>query len=101
MLRTLTCGLLSSRSSLRTYIPPLNTYDITIYLNLIIKTWEMQLSNIFFILGILLYLISGIMVLIEMDFNVLIVAIATIFLALGFFDHSRLKFSRLYKRKMQ
>ena len=57
----------------------------------------MKLANKFLILGLLLYFISGIMALVNSDYSLVIVATASIFLALGFFIYSTKRWEKFFK----
>ena len=58
-----------------------------------------KLANKFLVLGILLYIIAGIAAISKMDYSVVIILAAIIFLALGFFMNIKLKWFRLFKKK--
>ncbi len=61
---------------------------------------KIKLANKFLIIGLLLYLIAGIMAINGMNYSAIVLIAATIFLALGFFVNARLRWFRLFKKKI-
>jgi len=59
-----------------------------------------NLANKFLVLGILLYIIAGIAAISKMDYSVVIILAAIIFLALGFFVNARFRWVNLFKKKV-
>ncbi len=59
---------------------------------------KIRLANKFLIIGFLLYIIAGIESIIKMNYSIIILLGATIFLAFGFFAHTRLKWAKLFKK---
>ena len=59
---------------------------------------RLNLANKFFIISFLLYLTAGIMALLKMGYSILVLLAAIIFLAFGFFNHSKAKWKKLFKR---
>ena len=55
---------------------------------------KIELANKFLIIGLLLYIIAGAAVINKMNYNIVILLGAIIFLALGFFAHMKLKWSK-------
>lgn len=62
---------------------------------------KIRLANIFLIFGLVLYTLAGIAAISKMSYSVIALLAATIFLAFGFFAHARLKWIRLFKKKVQ
>ncbi|MFH0868125.1 MAG: hypothetical protein V1831_02335 [Candidatus Woesearchaeota archaeon] len=60
-----------------------------------------MLANKFLVLGILLYIIAGISVIIQMNYNILILLVAIIFLAVGFFKHKKTAWLKLVRKRAQ
>ena len=60
---------------------------------------KLNSANLFLVLGLLIYLIAGIAAISKMDYSVVIILAAIIFLALGFFMNIRLKWFKLFKKK--
>ncbi len=60
---------------------------------------KLNSANKFLVLGLLIYLIAGIMFISKMDYSVVIILAAIIFLALGFFTNVKLKWFKLFKKK--
>ena len=61
---------------------------------------KISLANKFLVLGLLIYLIAGIAAISKMDYSVVIILAAIIFLAFGFFASIKLKWTRLFKKKL-
>jgi hypothetical protein len=61
---------------------------------------KLNLANKFLILGILLYILAGIAVIGKMDYSVIILLAATVFLAFGFFANVRFRWDKLFKKKV-
>ena len=60
-----------------------------------------RLANLFLIFGLALYILAGIASISKMSYSIIALLAATIFLAFGFFAHARLKWIRLFKKKVQ
>lgn len=58
-----------------------------------------RLANKFLISGLLLYILAGIMFIGKINYSVVILLAAVVFLAFGFFMHIRLRWVRLFKKK--
>lgn len=56
-------------------------------------------ANKLLILGIALYLLAGIAVVTESSYSLIILLIAVIFLAFGFFKHVKSKWLKMFKNK--
>ena len=61
---------------------------------------KIKLANKFLILGLLLYIAAGIAVISKMNYSILILLAAIIFLGFGFFVHMRSKWFKLFKKKV-
>jgi len=59
---------------------------------------RLSLANKLFLISALLYLIAGIMALLKMGYIILVLLAAIIFLALGFFYHTKAEWKKLFKR---
>ena len=62
---------------------------------------KIKLANLFLIFGLLLYLVARLAAISKMSYSIIALLAATIFLAFGFFAHARLKWIRLFKKKVQ
>ena len=62
---------------------------------------KIKLANKFLIIGLLLYIVAGVAVISKMSYSIVILLGAIIFLALGFFAHMKLKWIKLFKKKVQ
>ena len=62
---------------------------------------KIKLANLFLIFGLLLYLVAGLAAISKMSYSIISLLAATIFLALGFFAHVRLKWIRLFKKRFK
>ena len=60
---------------------------------------KISFANKFLILGLLLYLVAGIMVLSKMNYSFIVLVGAIILLAFGFFTHVKLKWTKLFKKR--
>ena len=56
-------------------------------------------ANKFMILGLLLYFIAGIAAFVGMNYSIIVLLVAMIFLAFGFFEHVKFKWFKLFKNK--
>jgi hypothetical protein len=61
---------------------------------------KIKLANTFLIFGVLLYIGAGIAVISKMNYSVLILIVAIIFLAFGFFVHIKQRWIKLFKKKI-
>ena len=61
---------------------------------------KVKLANQFLILGLLLYIIAGIATVIQMNYSIIILLPAIIFLAFGFFMHVKGKWVRAFKKRI-
>ena len=61
---------------------------------------RINFANKFLILGLLLYIIAGIATISKMNYSIIILLIAIIFLAFGFFMHIKGKWVRLFKKRI-
>jgi hypothetical protein len=61
---------------------------------------KIKLANKFLIIGLLLYLIAGIMAINGMNYSAIVLIAATIFLALVFFVNVKFRWFRLFKKKI-
>jgi len=62
---------------------------------------KIKLANKFLITGLLLYIVAGAAVISKMSYSLVILLSAIVFLALGFFAHTKLKWIKLFKKKAQ
>ena len=62
---------------------------------------KIKLANKFLIIGLLLYIVAGAAVISKMNYSLVILLGAIIFLALGFFAHTKLRWAKLFKKKAQ
>jgi len=61
---------------------------------------RLNLANKFLIIGLLLYIIAGVATISKMNYSVIILLVSIIFLAFGFFEHTKLKWAKLIKRRV-
>jgi len=61
---------------------------------------KLNLANKFLILGLLLYIVAGIVFISQTNYSIVILLAAIIFLAFWFFMHIKHKWSRLFKKRM-
>ena len=62
---------------------------------------KIKLANLFLVFGLALYILAGIAAISKMSYSIISLLAATIFLALGFFAHARLKWIRLFKKRFK
>ena len=60
-----------------------------------------KLANIFLIFGLILYVLAGIATMIKMNYSIIILLAATIFLAFGFFVNVKLRWIKLFKKRVR
>ena len=60
---------------------------------------KIRFANKLLILGILLYIIAGIMGLGKVNYSTIVLLVAIIFLAFGFFENVKLKWFKLFKKR--
>ncbi|GAF96478.1 unnamed protein product [marine sediment metagenome] len=61
---------------------------------------KIKLANKFIFLGLLLYIVAGIMAISGMNYSAIVLLAAIIFLAFGFFVNVKFKWKRLFKKKV-
>jgi len=62
---------------------------------------KLNLANKFLIIGLLLYVVAGIVVISKMRYSIVVLLGAIIFLAFGFSVNVKTKWSRLFKKKVK
>lgn len=62
---------------------------------------KIKLANKFLITGLLLYIVAGVAVISKMNYSLVILLGAIIFMVLGFFAHTKLRWAKLFKKKAQ
>ena len=62
---------------------------------------KIKLANKFLITGLLLYIVAGVSLISKMSYSIVILLSSIIFLALGFFAHTKLRWAKLFKKKAQ
>ena len=60
---------------------------------------KIRFANKFLILGILLYILAGIMGLGKVNYSIIVLLVAIIFLAFGFFENVKLKWFKSFKKR--
>ena len=57
-------------------------------------------ANVFLVIGLLLYILAGIAAMLKMNYSIIILLAATIFLAFGFFVNVKLRWIKLFKKRI-
>tara|TARA_B100000315_G_C14507319_1_gene555262 strand:+ start:684 stop:872 length:189 start_codon:yes stop_codon:yes gene_type:complete len=60
---------------------------------------KLKLANKFLIIGLLLYVVAGIVAISKISYSIVILLSAIIFLAFGFFMHVKQKWAKLFKKR--